>query len=196
MDELAGLQAAHLGYHEREQGVGRNIEGDAQEDVRAALVQLAGQFAVGYIELEQAVAGREGHLVHFGRVPGAHEHAAGVRIALDGVNHLGKLVDGAAVRGGPAAPLVAIDRPQVSVFVGPLIPDGDAVVLEILHVGIAGDEPQEFVDDGFQVDFLGGEEGEALGQVETHLIAENTLGAGAGAVLFHGPVGADVPKQV
>ena len=40
--ELAGLQAAHLRDHHREERIGGDIERDAQEDVGAALVQLAG----------------------------------------------------------------------------------------------------------------------------------------------------------
>jgi hypothetical protein len=39
--EVARLIAAHLGHHHREQGVGGDVEGHAEEDVGAALVELA-----------------------------------------------------------------------------------------------------------------------------------------------------------
>ena len=196
MDKFSGLQAAHLRYHEREQGIGGDVEGNAQEHVGAALVQLAGEPAIGHIELEEAVAGRQGHLVHLGRVPGAHQHAAGVRVSADGFHHLRQLVYAAAVRGGPGAPLVPVHGAQVSVFIGPLVPDGDAVVPEVLHVGVSGYEPQEFMDDGLEMHLLGGEQGEAVGQVEAHLIAEHALGARAGAVFLHHAVGADMSEEV
>ncbi len=41
------------------------------------------------------------------------------------------------------------------------------------------------MDDGAQVEFLGGDHGKALVQVETHLPAKNGAGAGTGPVGFH-----------
>ena len=41
VDEVPGRQAGLLGHDHREQGVGRDVEGDAEEDVGAALVELA-----------------------------------------------------------------------------------------------------------------------------------------------------------
>ena len=75
---------------------------------------------------------------------------------------------------------MTVNRPQVAVFIGPLIPDGHFVVVEIFNIGIAGDKPQKFVDNGAQVDFLGCEKGESFTQVEAHLIAEYALGAHTG----------------
>jgi hypothetical protein len=40
--EFAGLQVADLRHHQREQGVGGDVERHAEEDVGAALVELAG----------------------------------------------------------------------------------------------------------------------------------------------------------
>ena len=192
MHKLSGLQAAHLRYHEREQGVGGNVEGNAQEHVCAALIQLAGKLAIGHVELEKAMAGRKRHFVHLRGVPGAHQHTARIRITADGFHHLRELVYAAAVRGGPGAPLVPVDGAQIAVGIGPFVPDGDAVVLEELHIGISGDEPQELIDDGLEVHLLGGEQREALGQIEAHLIAEYALGARPGAVFLHDAVGADM----
>ena len=56
--EFAGLVAADLRQHQGQQRVGSDVERDAEEDVGAALIKLARQFAVGNVELEQAVAGR------------------------------------------------------------------------------------------------------------------------------------------
>jgi hypothetical protein len=40
------------------------------------------------------------------------------------------------------------------------------------------------VDDAFEVHFLGGDQGKALGQVKAHLVAKVRQGAYAGAVGF------------
>ena len=196
VDEFSGLQAANLSYHHGEEGVGGNIEGNAQEHIRTALIQLAGKLSVCHIELEKAVAGRQSHLIHFSGIPGAYQHAAGIRVVLDHIHHLSQLVYAAAVGGRPGAPLVAVYRSQFSVFVGPLVPNGDPVLLQVTHVGVTGDEPQKLVNNGFEVHLFGGEEGEAIGQIEAHLVAENALRTGSGAVFLHGPVGTDMSEEV
>ena len=73
---------------------------------------------------------------------------------------------------------------QVSVLVGPFVPDMDVVVKQVLDVRIALEEPQQFVDDSFQVEFLGGEQGESLLQVIARLRTEDAQRAGTGAVTF------------
>ena len=42
VDEFAGREAAYLRHHHGEQGVAGDVEGYAEEDVGAALVELAG----------------------------------------------------------------------------------------------------------------------------------------------------------
>jgi len=98
-DEIPDFQPSLLRHHVGQQRVGGDVEGHAQEDVGAALIKLAGQLAVGHVELEQGVAGRQLHARHVGHVPGRDDHPARVRIVLDLVEHLADLVDVAAVRG-------------------------------------------------------------------------------------------------
>src|SRR5690349_24579711 len=45
----------------------------------------------------------------------------------------------------PRPPLHAVDGPEITRGVGPLVPDRDAVVLEPLDVGVASEEPEELV---------------------------------------------------
>src|SRR6267142_2642416 len=52
-DELAGLEAGDLRHHQRQQRVGGDVEGHAEEYVGAALVHLAGELALGDVELEE-----------------------------------------------------------------------------------------------------------------------------------------------
>ena len=82
--------------------------------------------------------------------------------------------------------MIAIDRTQLAIGVGPFVPDGDAMLLQPMDIGFAAQEPEQFIDDGFQMHLLGGDQRKTLGQIEAHLVAEDGAGAGAGAVaLFH-----------
>lgn len=91
---------------------------------------------------------------------------------------------------------MAVDGSEVAVGVGPFVPDGDIVLVEVVDVGVASEEPEEFVDDGAGVDFFGGDEGEAVGEVETELTPEDGVRAGAGAVVAWGGVGEDIAEEV
>ena len=55
------------------------------------------------------------------------------------------LVHGAAVGHGPRTPLLAIDGPQISIFVGPCVPNADPILLEVSDVGRPLEEPEKFV---------------------------------------------------
>ncbi len=71
-------------------------------------------------------------------------------------------------------------------FVGPFVPDSDAVLLEVAHVGVPFEEPQQLMDDGRDVDALGGHQREPLAEVEPHLMSEDAEGARSGPVaLWH-----------
>src|SRR5579859_3301274 len=101
-----------------------------------------------------------------------------------------------AIRRRPRAPLVAIDRTELAVFVGPLVPDTYAVFLEITGIGFALQEPQQFMDDRLQVNLLGGQQREARLQVKAQLRAEYAERAGAGAVLLAVAVLQNMPHQI
>src|SRR5690606_25811405 len=89
--------------------------------------------------------------------------------------------------GWPAAPLASIDRTEFARFVGPFVPDAHPLLLQPGDVGLAAQEPEQFDDDRPQVQLLGGVEGEALLEVETHLVAEHAARSDAGAVLLLDP---------
>src|SRR5262249_28418248 len=71
---------------------------------------------------------------------------------------------------------------EVAALVGPLVPDRDAMIVEIFDVGVAGEEPEQLVDDRLDVQLLGGEEREAVSEVEPNLVAEYGERARTGAV--------------
>ena len=114
-DEVTHLQVRLLGHHLGEQRVGGNVERHTQEDVGAALVHLAREPAFSHVELEERVAGLQGHAVEVRDVPGAHDEAARVRVAGELLQHAADLVYVTAVRRGPGTPLVAV-LPQPSKY--------------------------------------------------------------------------------
>ena len=111
------------------------LNGTPRKRSAGALVELAREPAVRDVELEQRVARGERHLRQVGDVPGADDEAARVGIVPDLLDHVGDLIDVPTVRRRPGTPLVAVDRPEVAVLVGPLVPDGDAVLVEPRDVG-------------------------------------------------------------
>ena len=56
------------------------------------------------------------------------------------------------------------------------------MLLQILHVCVAAQEPQQLVDDALQVQFLRGKQGKSLAEVKAHLMAEDALRTRTGAV--------------
>ena len=108
------------------------------------------------------MARRKSHLLDLCHIPCRHDHTTRVRIILNHVHDIGKLVDGASVGSRPAAPLMSIHRTEISVLIRPLIPDGHTVVLQILDVGVTCYEPQKFMDNGFEVHFFSCQQREAF----------------------------------
>ena len=103
---------------------------------------------------------------------------------LYGLYNLFNLVNVFAVVSRPRSPLVTVDMSQVSILVGPFIPYPHSVLLQVLYVGVAIEEPQEFVYDWFQVQLLCGQAWETVLKVEAHLMSEDADGARAGSVIL------------
>ena len=76
----------------------------------------------------------------------------------------------------------AVDGAEVAVLVGPLVPDRHAVVVQVLDVGAALKEPEQFVNDRAKVKLLRRDKRKAFRQIEAHLVAEDGSRAGACAV--------------
>ncbi len=196
MHELARLEATHLRHHREQEGVAGDVERHTQERVGRSLVELEREASVGHVELEEQVAGRQVHLAEVGHIPGRHYQTARIGILLNLVHHLANLVYVSALIVGPRPPLVAVDMAEVALFVGPFVPDADSMVVEILHVGVAAEKPQQFVDDALEVKLLGGHERESLAEVEAHLMAEHALCPRARAVILHHALIKDAAQEV
>src|SRR5262249_12172264 len=94
------------------------------------------------------------------------------------------LIDVGAVGRGPRAPLRAVYRAEIALRVRPLVPDGNAGVLQRTHVRVAAQQPEELVHDGAEVQLLGGDGREPRFEIEAELPAEHAPRARAGAVLL------------
>lgn len=77
-----------------------------------------------------------------------------------------------------------------------VIPDMHPVVHEVFYIGIAGQEPEQFVDHALQKYFFGRQQGKALRQIEAHLMSEDAFGTGAGTVAAHDAFGLDPAQQI
>ena len=155
MDEFPGFIPAYLGGHKQQQRIGSNVEGNPQKKIRAALVKLEGKAVLffsrlggNHAKLEQGMARREGHVIHQGHIPRTDDVPPRPWIVFQAVNQSGNLVNGFAVVSRPAAPLRAVHGPQIPVFVGPFIPDADAVVFQKLDIGLSFQEPEQLINDG------------------------------------------------
>src|SRR3546814_17455829 len=92
-DKVSDFQVALLGYQVSQQGITGDIKGHTQENIGAALVQLAGQSAIGQIEMEECMAGRQGDIGSLGYVPGRYSPSARIRVFASVIKHLRLLVD-------------------------------------------------------------------------------------------------------
>lgn len=147
VDELRWLQGTHLRDHQRQQGIRRNIKGDPKKNVCTSLVKLAGERSIGHIELKNDVARWQGHFIKLAHVPGTDDVAAGMRGALDLIYKPGDLVVTCSIGSLPRAPLVAVDRPQVPIFISPIIPDPYVIFVQVSDVRVTCQEPEQLVDD-------------------------------------------------
>src|SRR3981081_1945534 len=87
-------------------------------------------------------------------------------------------------------------RPHLARPVGPLIPDGHTMVIEIFDVGVAGEKPKQLIDDRLEMKLFCRGERKTLTQVEAHLVPEHRQGSRAGTVLFHGTAGKNSLDQI
>ena len=163
---------------------------------------LAGELAVGNVELGKHVARRQGHVGQGGRVPGGQHDAPVGRVVLQQAHHLSQLVHalpavvGVAVGVGrpKVAPLEAVDGAQVALLPVPqpgsvqerarpvAVPDADALGGQGPGVGGAGHEPQQLLHHPPPEHALGRQQGEGAAQVETQRPPKHGQRAGAGAV--------------
>ena len=70
------------------------------------------------------------------------------------------------------------------------------MLLEIMHIRVSLQEPQQLIDDTLQMHLLGSNQRKPLLQVKTHLIAKSRDRTRAGAVMFLHPMVEDMTEQI
>ena len=196
VDELARIEIADMGDEMGQERVARDVERNAEENIGAALVELARKPAVGDVELEQTVARRQGHRVELADIPRAYDEAPRVGFGADFLDHAGDLVHRRAVGLRPGAPLAPVDRPEFALPVRPFVPDPHPVLVEVADIGVAREEPEELVDDRRAMQALGGQQGKPVREVEAHLVAEHASRSRSRAVAPHDATVADMAHQI
>ena len=142
------FEMADLGHHVGQECVRGNVERNAKKYVSTSLVELAIQFSISDMKLEKGMAWHQRHLIKFTNVPSRDNDSSAVWIGFDGFDGLLNLVNDSAILGFPFPPLLAIDRSEVSILIGPFVPNPNAVFLEVAHVGVSLQEPEKFMNDG------------------------------------------------
>src|ERR1700730_5668954 len=99
--EVSDTKIGLLRDQVRQQSVRRDVEGHAQKDIGAALVELARELTRGHIELEKRVARRQLHAGELADVPRRDDQPPRVRVLDDLRDDLGELVDLPPIRRGP-----------------------------------------------------------------------------------------------
>ena len=69
MDEITHLKPCDLSDHMEEESIRSNVEWDPEEDVSTALIELEAQATISHIELHQAVARRQRHVINLCHIP-------------------------------------------------------------------------------------------------------------------------------
>ena len=91
---------------------------------------------------------------------------------------------------------MTINWPQVAIFVGPFVPDGHLVVVQILDIRIALEEPQKFMDNRAKMKLLCRQARETLGEVITALASKNGARSRTGTVGAVHPIFHNIFEQV
>src|SRR5262249_52633065 len=143
--EVARLKLALLCDHMCQQGIARYVERQPQKHVRRPLIEMARKPARPDVELKNQMTRRQCHLVQLAHVPRAHDEPSGIRVVLDIGYELTYLVDRAGIPRAPRPPLRSIGGAQIAVLIGPFVPYINVVVVEVLDVGVAPQEPQQLV---------------------------------------------------
>ena len=134
-DQVADVEVALLREHVREQRVARDVERDAEEDVGAALVDLAAERSRHRRRRRRGTGRARGTAAAPSRGRSATFQALTMMRRESGSSCSSRTTSAIwsmwpAVRGRPAAPLHAVDRAEVAVVVGPFVPDRDAALLQ------------------------------------------------------------------
>ena len=210
VDELPSFKTTNLCEHASEQGIGSDVEGDAEAHVAGSLVHLATQsrlLVTSDIELSQNMARWQSHVLKSRRIPSCHYDSSACWVLLYGIDHLSQLINThtsiarmhGLILGAKVSPLESVNGTKVpffSFFEANLIqklsgsisiPDSDLFIAQDFGIRLPIDKPKELLSQSPPKDVFGGQNWEALTQIKSHLITEFGNDSGASAVVFELP---------
>ena len=94
------------------------------------------------------------HLRQIGYIPCTDDQTAAIGIFFYLLNQFTDLVNHFSILSFPAAPLFAIYRAKVAIFIGPFIPDLYTMFFQISNIGLAFQKPEQFINNTFQMTFF------------------------------------------
>ena len=121
--------------------------------------------------------------------------AARVGVGADLLDDLTDLIYVPSIGFRPGTPLITVNGAQVSLLVGPFIPDADSMLVEVLDLCASGKKPQQFINHRAKMYLFGGEQGKPFLEIKPHLVSEDTESSGAGAVVLLDAMIEDVLEQ-
>src|ERR1035437_3830567 len=99
----------------------------------------------------------QSHSGHISHIPGTYNEAPRIGIFPYLLDELRNLVYMFSVACIPGTPLMPVNRSEVAVFIRPFIPNTYAIFFQVFYVGIALQNPQQFVYDGLGMEFFCGQ---------------------------------------
>src|SRR5258705_1793349 len=124
------------------------------------------------------------HVRKISHVPCTNYQATTVRVFLYLRDQFSDLVNQFSILAFPALPLLAINRTEFTLFIGPFIPDPHSIFFQVFDIGFATQEPKQLINNAAEMDFFSGNQRESILKIKPHLIAKTTLCASAGTVIF------------
>ena len=192
VNEFVGDQAGELRHQVEQHGVLRHIEGHAEEEIAGPLVHHQAELSVPYEELKERVARGQAGLIQLAGIPRSDHVTSARRIAFQALDDGSQLIDVIAIWRDPLTPLLPVIASRIALEsglrhpigrVGVAIPDADAERVELVHIGRAGDEPQQLTDHGAERKTLGRHGRKAVRHLEAHDLAEDRARPGARPVV-------------
>jgi hypothetical protein len=95
-----------------------------------------------------------------------------------------QLIDRAAIGSTPIAPLRSVNPAKIPFFIGPLVPDRHAMLVEEANIRFAADKPKQLKYDGFKMHAFSREKRETPGEIKSDLGPKIGNGTNTGAIFF------------
>src|SRR6187200_2388756 len=136
------------------------------------------------------------HFRKFRYIPCTYNQSSAIRVRFNLFYQVGYLVNYFSIFTLPTAPLFAIHGTKFTVLFGPFIPNAYSIFFQILNIGLPFQEPKQFMDDAFCMNFFCSNKRKTFSQIKPHLVAKCANCTGAGSVMFLHAIIKNMLKQI